>query len=73
MILGFGNNVVSALAGDITTIQTDIPVMPGTGAKFAKLLSADFESKNPTGNVSMQKLRLPIIKSLHLRFVTWYR
>ena len=44
MILGFGNNVVSALAGDITTIQTDIPVMPGTGAKFAKLLSADFEN-----------------------------
>ncbi|WP_243045247.1 phage tail protein [Escherichia coli] len=46
MILGFGNNVVSALAGDITTIQTDIPVMPGTGAKFAKLLSADFENKS---------------------------
>ncbi|HAP0139708.1 TPA: phage tail protein [Escherichia coli] len=46
MILGFGNNVVSALAGDITTIQTDIPVMPGTGAKFAKLLSVDFENKS---------------------------
>ncbi|WP_252517411.1 phage tail protein [Escherichia coli] len=46
MILGFGNNVVSVLAGDITTIQTDIPVMPGTGAKFAKLLSADFENKS---------------------------
>lgn len=46
MILGFGNNVVSALAGDITTIQTDIPVMPGTGSKFAKLLSADFENKS---------------------------
>ncbi|MEB7738603.1 phage tail protein [Escherichia coli] len=46
MILGFGNNVVSALAGDITAIQTDIPVMPGTGAKFAKLLSADFENKS---------------------------
>lgn len=46
MILGFGNNVVSALAGDITTSQTNIPVMPGTGAKFAKLLSADFENKS---------------------------
>ncbi|MFJ7171634.1 phage tail protein [Citrobacter freundii] len=46
MIIGFGNNVVSALAGDITTVQTDIPVMPGTGAKFAKLLSADFENKS---------------------------
>ncbi|EBT6362180.1 tail fiber protein [Salmonella enterica] len=46
MILGFGNNVVSALAGDITTVQTDIPVMPGTGDKFAKLLSADFENKS---------------------------
>ena len=48
MILGFGNNVVSALAGDITTVQTEIPVMPGTGAKFAKLLSADFENKSNT-------------------------
>lgn len=72
MILGFGNNVVSALAGDITTIQTDIPVMPGTGAKFAKLLSADFENKSNEQRV-YAKLRLPIIKSLRLRFVTWYR
>lgn len=51
MILGFGNNVVSALAGDITTVQTEIPVMPGTGAKFAKLLSADFENKSNTQRV----------------------
>ncbi|HBB6732379.1 TPA: tail fiber protein [Salmonella enterica] len=51
MILGFGNNIVSALAGDITTVQTDIPVMPGTGAKFAKLLSADFENKSNTQHV----------------------
>lgn len=72
MILGFGNNVVSALAGDITTIQTDIPVMPGTGDKFAKLLSADFENKS-NGQRVYAKLRLPIIKSLHLRFVTRYR
>lgn len=53
MILGFGNNVVSVLAGDITTIQTDIPVMPGTGAKFAKLLSPILKI-NRTGNASMQ-------------------
>lgn len=51
MIIGFGNNVVSALAGDITTVQTEIPVMPGTGAKFAKLLSADFENKSNTQRV----------------------
>lgn len=51
MILGFGNNVVSALAGDISTVQTEIPVMPGTGAKFAKLLSADFENKSNTQRV----------------------
>ncbi|WP_045443135.1 phage tail fiber protein [Citrobacter sp. S-77] len=51
MIIGFGNNVVSALAGDITTGQTEIPVMPGTGAKFAKLLSADFENKSNTQRV----------------------
>lgn len=72
MILGFGNNVVSALAGDITTIQTDIPVMPGTGLNLQNCFLPILKI-NQTGNASMQKLRLPIIKSQRLRFVTWYR
>ncbi|MGX5055982.1 hypothetical protein ACWKX9_20310 [Enterobacter asburiae] len=42
MIIGFGNNVVSSLAADITAGQTTIQVMPGTGAKFAGLLSYDY-------------------------------
>lgn len=41
MTLGFGNNVVSALASEITASQKTIPVMPGTGAKFAQLLTQD--------------------------------
>ena len=41
MTLGFGNNVVSALASEITASQKTIPVMPGSGAKFAELLTQD--------------------------------
>ncbi|MGK0742876.1 hypothetical protein ACSFCX_00140 [Yokenella regensburgei] len=48
MITGFGNNVVSALAADITAGQTTIQVMPGAGAKFAVLLSGDYaNASNP--------------------------
>lgn len=46
MILGFGNNVVSALASEITASQKNIQVMPGTGAKFATLLTQD--NANPS-------------------------
>ncbi|MGN5575748.1 tail fiber protein, partial [Enterobacter sp. Lyrl_3] len=46
MITGFGNNVVSSLAADITASQTTIQVMPGTGAKFAELLSYDYENSS---------------------------
>lgn len=46
MNIGFGNNVVSSLASDITASQTAITVMPGTGDKFAELLTTDFD--NPT-------------------------
>lgn len=48
MIIGFGNNVVSSLAADITASQTTIQVMPGAGAKFANLLTSDYaNSSNP--------------------------
>ncbi|MGK0739969.1 hypothetical protein ACSFCT_24935, partial [Yokenella regensburgei] len=48
MITGFGNNVVSSLAADITAGQTTIQVMPGTGAKFSRLLSYDYaNASNP--------------------------
>ncbi|ECQ2496002.1 tail fiber protein [Salmonella enterica] len=48
MIVGFGNNVVSSLAADITASQTTIQVMPGAGAMFANLLTSDYaNSSNP--------------------------
>jgi len=51
MIMGFGNNVVSSLAADITTSQTTIQVMPGTGAMFAGLLSADYVNSSNTQEI----------------------
>ncbi|WIJ63366.1 hypothetical protein OI978_21390 [Serratia nevei] len=48
MIIGFGNNVVSSLAADITATQTTIKVMPGAGALFARLLTYDYANdSNP--------------------------
>ncbi|HAF3951173.1 TPA: tail fiber protein [Salmonella enterica] len=48
MIIGFGNNVVSSLAADITASQTTIQVMPGAGAMFANLLTSDYaNNSNP--------------------------
>ncbi|EPR2277596.1 phage tail protein, partial [Salmonella enterica subsp. enterica serovar Newport] len=48
MIIGFGNNVVSSLAADLTASQTTIQVMPGAGAMFANLLTSDYaNSSNP--------------------------
>ncbi|EAO4247461.1 tail fiber protein [Salmonella enterica] len=48
MIIGFGNNVVSSLAADITASQTTIQVIPGAGAMFANLLTSDYSnSSNP--------------------------
>lgn len=48
MIIGFGNNVVSSLAADITATQTTIQVMPGTGTLFAGLLTYDYANdSNP--------------------------
>lgn len=48
MIIGFGNNVVSSLAADITATQTTIQVMPGAGALFSGLLTYDYANdSNP--------------------------
>ncbi|MGJ3447858.1 phage tail protein, partial [Enterobacter sp. PTB] len=51
MITGFGNNIVSALAAEITASQKTIPVMPGTGVKFAALLTQD--NVNPSTELDM--------------------
>ncbi|SMG37129.1 hypothetical protein [Cedecea sp. NFIX57] len=51
MIIGFGNNVISSLAADITASQTTIQVIPGAGAKFAGLLSADYANSSNTQSV----------------------
>jgi hypothetical protein len=48
MILGFGNNVVSSLASDITASQTSFSVLPGDGPLFAALLTSDFSNKSTT-------------------------
>lgn len=48
MILGFGNNVVSSLASDITASQTTFSVLPGDGPLFAALLTSDFSNKSTT-------------------------
>ncbi|OKP31374.1 hypothetical protein [Serratia fonticola] len=59
MILGFGNNIRSALAADINSTQTVIAVMPGTGALFAKTLEADPALVNPSySNTLYSKLTL---------------
>lgn len=57
MILGFGNNVVSSLASDITAGQTSIPVFPGDGPLFAALLTSDF-SNNSTELKNYAKITL---------------
>ncbi|MFT2797550.1 gp53-like domain-containing protein [Serratia sp. N21D137] len=46
MIIGFGNNVVSSLAADITANQTTMQVTPGTGARFAGLLTYDYANSS---------------------------
>ena len=51
MIIGFGNNVVSSLAADITAGQTTIQVMPGAGAIFAGLLSQDYANSTNTPKI----------------------
>ncbi|CAI1599037.1 Uncharacterised protein [Serratia fonticola] len=48
MILGFGNNIRSALAADINSTQTVIAVMPGAGSLFAKTLQAEASLVNPS-------------------------
>jgi hypothetical protein len=44
MITGFGNNIASALASDITANQTSITLIPGAGESFAKLLTTDISN-----------------------------
>ncbi|MCA1920982.1 hypothetical protein [Buttiauxella noackiae] len=44
MITGFGNNISSALASDITANQTAIRLVPGGGALFAKILTTDISN-----------------------------
>ncbi|WP_336240431.1 hypothetical protein [Citrobacter werkmanii] len=51
MTIGFGNNVVSALAADITSTQTSITVMPGTGKFFEPTLTVDYENTTNTQKI----------------------
>ncbi|EGM6219870.1 tail fiber protein [Salmonella enterica] len=73
MIIGFGNNVVSSLAADITASQTTIQVMPGTGAMFANLLTSDYaNSSNPLktyAKITLTDAKETIFEVCHLTAV----
>ncbi|EIP9668772.1 tail fiber protein [Salmonella enterica] len=73
MIIGFGNNVVSSLAADITASQTAIQVMPGAGAMFANLLTSDYaNSSNPLkiyAKITLTDAKETIFEVCHLTAV----
>ncbi|EFV0675627.1 tail fiber protein [Salmonella enterica subsp. enterica serovar 4,[5],12:i:-] len=73
MIIGFGNNVVSSLAADITASQTTIQVMPGAGAMFANLLTSDYaNSSNPLktyAKVTLTDAKETVFEVCHLTAV----
>ncbi|MFU1871246.1 hypothetical protein [Citrobacter portucalensis] len=73
MITGFGNNVISSLAADITAGQTTIQVMPGTGAKFAGLLNYDYpNASNPLqtyAKITLTDAKETIFEICHLTSV----
>lgn len=73
MIIGFGNNVVSSLAADITASQTTIQVMPGAGAMFANLLTSDYaNSSNPLktyAKITLTDAKETIFEVCHLTAV----
>lgn len=51
MTLGFGNNTKSSLAMDISEKQTSIPVVPGTGKQFSRLLTRDVDGEHQPGKM----------------------
>lgn len=73
MITGFGNNVISSLAADITAGQTTIQVMPGTGVKFAGLLNYDYaNASNPLqtyAKISLTDAKETVFEICHLTSV----
>ncbi|MEN4224036.1 hypothetical protein [Serratia marcescens] len=73
MIIGFGNNVVSSLAADITATQTTIQVMPGAGALFAGLLTYDYANdSNPLkvyAKITLTDVKETVFEVCHLTAV----
>ncbi|ENA9695555.1 hypothetical protein ABG299_001044 [Salmonella enterica subsp. enterica] len=74
MILGFGNNVVSSLAADITSTQTSVSVMPGAGASFAALLTSDMSNDSTShgtyGKVTITDAEESVFEICHLTAVS---
>ncbi|WP_228303692.1 hypothetical protein [Klebsiella aerogenes] len=74
MITGFGNNVVSSLAADITANQTTIQVMPGAGAIFAGLLTYDYaNTSNPMqayAKITLTDAKETVFEICHLTAVS---
>ncbi|MFT2793026.1 hypothetical protein ACMV5I_23570 [Serratia sp. T13T92] len=73
MIIGFGNNVVSSLAADITANQTTIQVMPGAGARFTGLLTYDYANGSNTlktyAKVTLTDAKETVFEVCHLTAV----
>lgn len=74
MIIGFGNNVVSSLAADITATQTTIQVMPGAGALFSGLLTYDYANdSNPLkvyAKITLTDAKETVFEVCHLTSVS---
>lgn len=74
MIIGFGNNVVSSLAADITATQTTIQVMPGAGALFAAMLTYDYANdSNPLktyAKITLTDAKETVFEVCHLTSVS---
>lgn len=74
MIIGFGNNVVSSLAADITASQTTIQVMPGTGAMFANLLTYDYANSSNAlktyAKITLTDAKETVFEICHLKSVS---
>lgn len=51
MIVGIANNLGSSVAADTNANQTTIQVLPGDGARFAKLLTTDYTNSSVTPGI----------------------
>lgn len=74
MIIGFGNNVSSTIASDITATQTTFSVIPGDGDKFANLLTVDISNPDTPheiyAKITLTNNQQTVFEICHLTAVT---